>query len=255
MQLISREKLEFTGRRILGYTLHDTEKDYFLALVMNLLSNSSLSKKLVFKGGTAIYHCFLEQLRFSEDLDFTASDRDLSIEDIENLFKNDNEFEVKRPFVSFATLKIEQLKYNGILETPNSIKFEVDKLQNVYLPAVKRKYKNVWDLDFEVQVMDPTEICAEKVRACNERFRYRDFYDLYMLVNDLGIDWDSVVDIIPRKEIRKPTSKANVLKNLSFALEEKHEKADTVVYKKEIDVEVLREFFEGLEIPSLEPNI
>lgn len=30
-------------------------------------------------------------------------------------------------------------------------------------------------------VMDIREMCAEKIRAANERARYRDFYDLYML--------------------------------------------------------------------------
>lgn len=43
-QLISREKLEYTAKRVLHYPLHDAEKDYFLVLAMQLISLSPLSK-------------------------------------------------------------------------------------------------------------------------------------------------------------------------------------------------------------------
>ncbi|UCC40275.1 MAG: nucleotidyl transferase AbiEii/AbiGii toxin family protein [Candidatus Aminicenantes bacterium] len=43
----------------------DAEKDYFLAVILKMIYNSFLADSLVFKGGTAIHHCYLEQLRFS----------------------------------------------------------------------------------------------------------------------------------------------------------------------------------------------
>lgn len=74
-KLIAREKLENIAKKVLNYPLHDAEKDYFLTLAMKLIYESNLSNNLVFKGGTSIYHCYLEQLRFSEDLDFTSLDK------------------------------------------------------------------------------------------------------------------------------------------------------------------------------------
>lgn len=255
LYIISREKLEYVAKRILNYPLHDAEKDYFLTIVMQMISNSALSEKLVSKGGTAIYHCFLEQLRFSEDLDFTATNKEIKMADLKRLFKKYDIFEIKKEYVSDATLKIERLKYTGVLDTPNSVKIEVDKQQNVYLPSLRKRYKNVWGLDFEVNVMDPIEICAEKIRACNDRFRYRDYYDLYLMVNKLGIDIRKAVETIPKKEIRKKINKKHILRNLRYALKEVSEKADTVIYKEEIKDNCLVEFFKKLYIPDFNPNV
>ena len=72
IDLINRARLEVLNKRNLKYNLQDAEKDYFLAVILGIVYDSELSNVLVFKGGTAIYHCYLEQIRFSRDLDFTA---------------------------------------------------------------------------------------------------------------------------------------------------------------------------------------
>lgn len=254
-QLISREKLEYTAKRVLHYPLHDAEKDYFLVLAMQLISLSPLSKKLVFKGGTAIHHCYLEQLRFSEDLDFTSLVKNIRTEDIKKVLTEKSLFEIKKEYKSKATLKIERLKYNGILETPNSIKVEIDCFQNVVLPSVRRKYKNAWGIVFDVNVMDPIEICAEKLRACNDRFRYRDFYDLYMMAKTLNLNIKKAIALIPKKEIRKPFSKKNIINNLNLALNEISKGDDTVIYKKSISKRNITEFFNCLTLPTIETPI
>jgi predicted nucleotidyltransferase component of viral defense system len=255
IDLISREKLEHIARSELKYTLQDAEKDYFLTLVMRLVSESELSNKLVFKGGTSIYHCYLDNYRFSEDLDFTSLDKGLEITDVEDIFEEIDMFEIKKKFESNATIKIEKLKYDGVLEVANSIKFEVDRFQNVALPALEKEYRNVWGLDFSVNVMDPVEICAEKIRACNDRFRYRDFYDLYMMIKELRIEFDSAAKLLVRKEIRNNISKERVLRNLNLALNEVDELGDTVEYKKAVNSEKLKNFFENLVIPDLRVNV
>jgi len=255
LKLITREKLEYTARKILGYSMQDAEKDYFLALVMQIISNSELGKLLVFKGGTAIHHCYLEQLRFSEDLDFTSLDKDILLDSLSGLFNKQEIFEIKKEYESYATIKIERLKFNGILELSNSLKIEVDKFQNVHLPAIKKYYKNEWELTFKVNVMDPVEICAEKIRAANDRFRYRDFYDLYMLANKYGIDLSESIKIISKKEIRKPISKFNIIRNLKYAFEEKKDGMDIIFYKKEISNGKMKAFIEDLNIPDFNTNV
>ena len=70
--MLSRQQLEILNRKSLRYPLQIAEKDYILALVLQLISRSPLDKKLVFKGGTSLHHCYLEQQRFSEDLDFSS---------------------------------------------------------------------------------------------------------------------------------------------------------------------------------------
>ena len=59
------------------------EKLYYQDILLYDLSRSNLD--FVFKGGTAIYHCYLDQIRFSKDLDFTSKTK-LKLSDVENLF-------------------------------------------------------------------------------------------------------------------------------------------------------------------------
>jgi len=255
VKLISREKLEHIAKKRLKYPLHDAEKDYFLALVMQVVSESNLTDVMVFKGGTAIHHCFLDQLRFSQDLDFTSKKKNITLNEIKSLFQDSALFEIKKPYVSKATIKIEQLKYYGILDTPNSIKFEVDHFQDVVTPSVQKKYQNVWGLDFNINVMSPVEICAEKIRACNDRFRYRDFYDLFMLINLLNIDTQKAISLIPQKEIRNPISKANINKNLELALTEFSQRGGTIFYRNKIKTKDIKSFISSMNVPSYKPNM
>ena len=135
IDLISRAQLERVARRRLRYPLQAAEKDYFLVLALLLIDASPLRGKLVFKGGTALHHHYLPQLRFSEDLDFTAVDKDITLEEVTSVFEAQDFFSVRKHFVSPATIKIERLQYTGILAQPNQIKVEIDHMQNVVLPA------------------------------------------------------------------------------------------------------------------------
>jgi len=61
MNKLTRQQLELINRRTIRYPLQIAEKDYFLALAIQLVNNSPIGNKLVFKGGTAIHHCYLQQ--------------------------------------------------------------------------------------------------------------------------------------------------------------------------------------------------
>jgi predicted nucleotidyltransferase component of viral defense system len=171
LTLLDKQTLQLLNRKTLKYSPVAAEKDYFLSLVLKILSESRLFSALVFKGGTALHHCYLPQSRFSEDLDFTSLDKTLNGEDVMAIFAQSPFFEVKKVYNSKATIKIERLKYSGVLDQPNSLKFDIDILQNVVLPARCLPYKNVWGVAVEVNVMDIREIYAEKLRAMSERAR------------------------------------------------------------------------------------
>ena len=70
LTLLSKQELLLKNRQLLNYNPMIAEKDYFLAVVSKIIYESELSKKLIFKGGTAIHHVFIPQSRFSKDLDF-----------------------------------------------------------------------------------------------------------------------------------------------------------------------------------------
>lgn len=251
--MITRQQLEIINRKTLKYPLQVAEKDYFLAIVMQIISTSALGKTLIFKGGTAINHCYLEQYRFSEDLDFSTNQIDLSLEDVRKIFTGIPFLTIKKANQSEATIKIERLQYEGILPQPNSLKVEIDFRQNVLLPPPHLRYKNVWGLDFKVLVMDAREICAEKIRAMSGRARYRDFYDLFLLLEDRSIDVAKVVSYIGQKEIREPISKKNIIQNWGIAITEKAEEVKRIYYSRIIDNEKIEGMIEDLPITEIMP--
>lgn len=200
--MITRQQLQIRNRRTLKYPLDIAEKDYYLTEAIKLISESPLGEQMVFKGGTALHHCYLPQHRFSEDLDFTSVNRDLTLERVVNTLESTDQFTVRKRYESPATIKIERLWYAGILAQPGAIKVEVDRVQNVVLPPVMRPYVNVWGIEVVVKTMDLREIAAEKIRATATRVRYRDFYDLYLILEDTTIEVDRVVDLVRQKEVR-----------------------------------------------------
>lgn len=218
--LLTRQQLELLNRRTLRYPLAIAEKDYFLALALTLIADSPLKDILVFKGGTALHHCYLPQHRFSEDLDFSSLRRDVTMDDVVAVLQTDGLFTAKKTYTSAATLKVERLLYAGVLGHAGSIKVEIDQVQNVILPPQQVTYQNVWDVPLTLPVMDIREVCAEKLRAACQRARYRDFYDLYLILDTFALNFEEVIALLRRKEIRKPLRRDTMLSNWQVASEQ-----------------------------------
>lgn len=247
--MITRQQLEIINRKTLKYPLQIAEKDYFLAIVLQIIANSALKDTLIFKGGTALHHCYLEQYRFSEDLDFSANQQPISLEKMRDIFVGVDYLSIKKDYLSGATVKIEKLQYTGPLIQPNSLKVEIDFLQNVLLPPQTIKYKNVWNIEFEVKVMDIKEICAEKIRATSDRARYRDFYDLFLILEKYQLNLEEIIGCIKQKEIRKPISKINIKNNLIMISAQKEMEMNQIYYSRKIENEAI-----GMMINSLPFN-
>lgn len=233
--MLTRQQLEIINRKSLKYPLHIAEKDYLLALVLQVITNSDLGKTFIFKGGTALHHCYLNQSRFSEDLDFSANQQPVALEEVRKVFAVADYLQIKKDYLSKATIKIEKLQYTGPLTQPNSLKVEIDFLQNVVLPPQTLSYHNVWGLEFDVAVMDIREICAEKIRAMSDRARYRDFYDMYLVLDTHDINLKETVELVKKKEIRQPITKAKIQKNWQIVLTQKESEMEQVHYSRQVE--------------------
>ncbi|MBC8473320.1 MAG: nucleotidyl transferase AbiEii/AbiGii toxin family protein [Candidatus Omnitrophica bacterium] len=251
ISLLTKSDLSLLNKRSLRYKLADAEKDYFLAIVSKIIYESSLRDKLVFKGGTAIHHCYMDQLRFSEDLDFTSLDRYIGLEEVKMVLESQDFLEIKKDNVSKATIKIEKLGYAGPLGLPNFLKVNIDFLQNVVLPAKEMEYKNVWGVKTNVKIMDIKEICAEKIRAMSDRARYRDFYDLFLALRDFKLDTGEIIELIKQKEIRKSITKASMLANWEIAKEEKEKEVARIYYLKAVSDLDIEKMINGLGISEI----
>jgi len=232
--MITKQQLELINRKTLKYPLQLAEKDYFLTLALKTIAESDIGKSLIFKGGTALHHCYLNQFRFSEDLDFSTNKNNFDHEDIEKIFSENNLFIIKKLFLSPATIKIEKLQFVGPLIQPNSLKIEIDRIQNVLLKPRIINYNNVWRINFNVAVMDIMEICAEKIRATSDRARYRDFYDLILILIKYKPNLKEVCNLIKQKELRKTISKEAILQNWKIAGTLKSPELNQIYYSHEI---------------------
>lgn len=241
LDLLDKSQLSILDKNNLRYPLADAEKDYFLALVLKILYDSKLKNSLVFKGGTALNHLYLEQLRFSEDLDFGTL-KPVKLEDLEEVFSAYDFLEIKKVSPSNFSLKIDRLKFIGPLEQPNSLKIDIDLTREVILLVREMTYRNVYKVEVKVLGMNLAEICAEKVRAINERARYRDFYDLAMVFKKLAVEPTEVVEILKKKELRKELKSEYILENLEIAQEAKDSSLENLYYREEI----LRNEIEGI---------
>lgn len=249
--MITRQQLEIINRRTLKYPLAVAEKDYFLTLVLKHIAESSLGSTLVFKGGTAIHHCYLDQHRFSEDLDFSSNQKSLTLTEVKNIFEGTGYLSIKKEYLSGATMKIEKLQYAGPLVLPGSLKVEIDFLQNVLLPAQTMPYINVWGIECKVRVMDIKEIAAEKIRAMSDRARYRDFYDLFLVLEKYPLNLAEIVGYIKQKEIRKPITKVSIQNNLAVIGTQKETEMMQIYYSRTVSNEQIRDMIETLPFTEI----
>ncbi len=165
------------------------EKDYLLELILFSIY-SEFGSALVLKGGTALYKLY-NLNRFSEDLDFTFNKRKfdfkklarkiiLSLERLgisgkmKELSKYKNEVNIKLVFSGPL--------YRGSKESMAFISLNISLRERVF--GFKKEilipsYKEI--PSFDVFVMEPQEILAEKVRAIYTRDKPRDVYDLWFL--------------------------------------------------------------------------
>lgn len=252
--MISRQQLQILNRRTLKYPLDIAEKDYYLAEAANLLSASPLGDKLVFKGGTALHHCYLPQHRFSEDLDFTSLDHTLSLAEVVDTLESTGIFKVRKRYESAATIKIERLWHAGILAQPGAIKVEIDRRQNVVLPPVKRPYVNVWGTEVVIQTMALLEIAAEKIRAAATRVRYRDFYDLYLIFENGEIAVNDTVSLLRQKEIRAPIDPRQVQEHWQQARQEANDDLHSIHRSRVIEHETIAAWVSQLHFAPIVPD-
>lgn len=73
--------------RTVGVRDQQIEKDYILSWILQgVAMHNELSKAIVFKGGTVLKKVYFEDYRFSEDLDFTLLNDEISNQQIFDYF-------------------------------------------------------------------------------------------------------------------------------------------------------------------------
>jgi predicted nucleotidyltransferase component of viral defense system len=173
------------------------EKEVVLTFLLQLLSERGILARLAFKGGTCLRKMFLgTQGRFSTDLDFTGIEE----HDHEDIILQMMEA-FQQPFHGIQfTIAVDDYyeTQDGLSwganptythdwnQAESEIKLQVSRRQTPTLPTERRAQLEQSYFRFlpfapgEIVCLALPEILAEKIRACYQRNKARDIYDLGM---------------------------------------------------------------------------
>ncbi len=193
--------------RELGVPETTIERDY----AQNWLLGYLASMNVALKGGTGIRKVYIENYRFSDDLDFTLLEKMDSAalnDSIENAVLGAKETSGIN-FIEEISIEeningfVVNVYFRILRSTGNPIKIKLDltapEREGVMLPLEKRKIIHPYSDDFHARIRAYSleEIVAEKIRALFERTRPRDLYDVWHLHNE--IDNGKVLNILYKK--------------------------------------------------------
>ena len=90
--MIKPVEIQQKARKV-GVRDQQIEKDYMLSWILQgIAKHEELSKTIVFKGGTVLKKIYFDDFRFSEDLDFTLLNNEITNEQIFAWFKESFEY-------------------------------------------------------------------------------------------------------------------------------------------------------------------
>jgi predicted nucleotidyltransferase component of viral defense system len=199
------------------------ELDYALGWALGgIAGNEYLSGRLVFKGGTCLRKCYFPDYRFSEDLDFTATEwfgwKELQ-EAVAQAFStaadlSGIDFSAQEPRVRIIeeeygreTLRLTHY-WRGPHTTagsPRGIRLDITRDEVVAFEPVLRSVVHPFS-DFEnlaplrIRCYALEEVMAEKVRAVLGQRIFavsRDLYDIFSLLDQ--VDERRVLGVLPKK--------------------------------------------------------
>jgi len=189
--------------RKFGIREQQVEKDYILSWILfGIAKHEQLSIAIVFKGGTVLKKVYFEHYRFSEDLDFTLLNSETSNEQIFVWFKEFFEFIRDKANIPLEIIDNNEhadgginfyISYIGPLGGQgNNKKVKVDvsrSEQLVFEPVMKDVFIDYNDLEeYQLFCYSLEEVLVEKMRSVMQRMEARDFYDIWYLLEEYGMD-------------------------------------------------------------------
>lgn len=202
--MIRRGEIQQKATEI-GVRDQQIEKDYILSWILKgVAEHKQLSKALAFKGGTVLKKIYFEDYRFSEDLDFTLLDDEISNEHIFTWF--DETFEYVREEANIPLEIIDDnehedgginfyISYVGPLggEGRNkSVKVDITRCEKLaFEPVIKDVFLTFSDLEsHQLLCYSLEEVLVEKMRSVMQRMQARDFYDIWYLLEVHQMDFE-----------------------------------------------------------------
>lgn len=163
------------------------ERDYVLTHFMAALSHHPRSEAVQFKGGTALRLCYLEDYRYSADIDLNLAPGWTAgqVGEVINETAIQMQERIGLPDISFDA-EISQLSYIGPLGAAvrRKIKLDLSTDETVLDWENRRPLLQRYSDQPEsglLRVYNLEEVAAEKVRCIFQRLQCRDLFDLWHL--------------------------------------------------------------------------
>lgn len=181
------------------------EKDYILSWVLQGISkHGQISSCLVFKGGTALKKVYFEDYRFSEDLDFTLIALEISNERLLFWFGEACKYVHDASNISLTVAEIHEhqdgglyfyIQYSGPLGgsgPKKSIKVDISRNEKLaFAPVLQNVIATYPDLEAcQLLCYSLEEVLVEKLRSVMQRMQPRDYYDIWYLMEEHGLQVD-----------------------------------------------------------------
>jgi predicted nucleotidyltransferase component of viral defense system len=184
------------------------EKDYILSWVLfGISKHEKLSRAIVFKGGTVLKKVYFEDYRFSEDLDFTLLNAEISNEQIFSWFKEVFEFILDEANIPLHIIDNNEHEDGGInyyisyigplggQGNNKKVKVDISRSEKlVFEPVMNSVFIGYSDLkEHKLLCYALEEVLVEKMRSMMQRMQARDFYDIWYLLEVHAMNADFYV--------------------------------------------------------------
>ncbi len=196
------------------------EKDYVISWILwGIARNQFLNNNLIFKGGTCLKKMYFDDYRYSEDMDFTLRDDNVSDTDILGEFRSlfEQVYQESRIRIEIIEDSIDNHKASDSLKFKMSyvathgsdeIKVDITRGETIEFDVQHRIVLNKYsDLEEEdetrIHCYSLEEVLIEKITALMGRTIPRDLYDFYYLTEEGGIKLRDVYTEFMRKAKNK----------------------------------------------------
>lgn len=197
----------------LGVRDQQIEKDYILSWILfGIAHHKHLATTIAFKGGTVLKKIYFEAYRFSEDLDFTLLDDQITNAQIFSWFGEIFQFIKEEANIPLEIIDLPEhedtrppdgqggitfyIRYVGPLGGQGDnkkVKVDISRSEKLaFAPVTKDVIITYSDLKgYQLVCYQLEEVLIEKFRSVMQRMQARDFYDIWYLLEEHGMDIES----------------------------------------------------------------
>ena len=200
--------------RIIGVRDQQIEKDYVLSWILQGIANhEQISQELVFKGGTVLKKIYFKDYRFSEDLDFTLLNNDISNDKLLEWFSEVFDYIKEEANIPLDIITRNEHQDGGInfyisyigplggSGAQKRVKVDISRSEKLsFKPVSKTAILEYTDQeDHQLLCYSLEEVLVEKLRSVMQRMQARDFYDIWYLLEIHKINLEFLINEFKEK--------------------------------------------------------